>query len=185
MYEFVNLNRIDINTGNETKTELDKLIQDAGLGYTDLLLDNLDRLSKYGIDSARELLDYLVKLRDKECELRLDIENPQQLDKEIKLNYWFDFQLYGYASICNCILYNNEIVLTDNKEALNLLFNAYKNDPQLIINKLNSLIKNSNLKYISKLTYDKKVEKDKIKEKNKEKNKESFKMSDLDSILIF
>ena len=126
-----------------------------------------------------------MKLRDKECELRLDIENPQQLDKEIKLNYWFDFQLYGYASICNCILYNNEIVLTDNKEALNLLFNAYKNDPQLIINKLNSLIKNSDLKYISKLTYDKKVEKDKIKEKNKEKNKESFKMSDLDSILIF
>lgn len=143
MYKFINKDKIEISTGGNVRTELEKLIQDIGLGYTDLLLDNLKILGEHGFNEAETLFNKLMELRDKECTLRLDIESPQQLVKEINSIYWINFQfLYGYRSIVNYIIYNGDIVVINEEEALNILFDYYKNNPQEVANKLSWLAKN-------------------------------------------
>ena len=186
MYNFINTDRLEISTGGKVKNELERLIQDIGLGYPELLLDNLKQLGDNGFSEAKELFNKLMELRSKECKLRLNIESPQQLDEEIRLTYWLDFKfLYGYTSIVNYIVYNGEITLIDEEKALDILYEYYKNNPQDVADKIEWLVKNE--KYLCELS---KATRDRIMKNTTRVNKDkTFKgelnIKELNSILNF
>ena len=164
MYKFINRDRLETKN-TKRKTELDKLILEAGLGYTDLFLDNLKALSEVGFDEAQVLLDKLVELNGRMCEMKPGIADIKEFEMEMYRTYSIGFGLYGYVAVCKYIVGNKELDINDDIEALKMMHYIYIENNELFKNKLNYLVDHESelSNYTSVKRYNTKVEDASIK----------------------
>lgn len=130
----------DMDVNYRPKSELDVLIQDSGIGYTDLLLENLSKLASLNISGAKELYDRLSTMEKRDYVIRQDIQSPNKLKAEIERAYWFPFCIYNFKAICSAVIYRNEIKNIDEDTLLNKMYLLYKENFKEFITRLNRVL---------------------------------------------
>lgn len=138
---------INLSTQNSTKyrpkTEFDVICDKAGVGYVDFLIYNIEKLAKANIDGAQTLAEKLKKASNTPYRMVKGIMDVNNFESELTKSYWFQFELYGYTTIYNCIT-DNDLSIPDNK-SLELLMELYIEDYEHFIEKMDSLMKNKDI----------------------------------------